>query len=99
MAGCMDRAIEIFVDKFKKYILKQKEYAVQTIDGQMVFESFSKTVESAGSLDGWHPKELSLLSKTICDKVAIMLNQIEEGAPWPRSATHARVVYLEKGRG
>ena len=30
---------------------------------------------------------------------AIMLNQIEEGAPWPRPATHARVVYLEEEEG
>lgn len=43
-----------------------------------------------------HPKELSFLSNTVCDKVAIMLNQIEGRAPWPRPATHARVVYLEK---
>ena len=25
-----------------------------------------------------------------------MLNQLEEGAPWPRSATHARLVYLDE---
>ena len=29
-------------------------------------------------------------------EVAILLNQIEEGAPWPASALHARVVFLEK---
>ena len=96
MAGCMDTAIEISFDKFTKNILGQKEHAVRIIDGQMVFDSFSKTYQSAGSLDGGHPKELSLLSKTMRDNVAIMPYQNEEGAPWPRSATHARVVYLEK---
>ena len=25
-----------------------------------------------------------------------MLNQVEAGAAWPKSATHARIVYLEK---
>lgn len=78
MAGCTDNVIGIVFDKFKKDILKQKEYAVQTIDGQMVHVSFSKTAESAGSLDGWHPNEPSLFSKTIRDKVVIMLNLIEE---------------------
>lgn len=29
-------------------------------------------------------------------EVAILLNQIEEGAPWPACALHARVVFLEK---
>ena len=80
MAGCMDTAIDLFFDKFKKEILKHKEYVVQAIDDQMVFDSFSKTVESAGSRDGWRPKELSLLSNTTCDMVAIMLNQIEDGS-------------------
>ena len=98
MAGCIDTAIGIFFDKFKKHILKQKEYPVQMIDGQMVFESFSKTVDSAGSLDGWHSKELNLFSKTICDRVVIMLNRIEEGAPCPKPGTHARVVYLFRKR-
>lgn len=40
---CTDTAIEIFSGEFKENILEQKEYAAQTIDDQMVFESFSKT--------------------------------------------------------
>ena len=92
----MVTAIEIFIDKYKKHILEQNEHHVQKIDAKMVYESSSQMAESAGSLDGCRPKELSLFSKTICEKVAIMLNQIEEGAPWSRSSMHARVVYLEK---
>ena len=65
----------------------------------MVYDSFGKTDESAGSLDGWNPKEMSLLSLEVCAAIATMLNQIEAGAPWPRSSPHARVVYLEnRGR-
>ena len=57
--------------------------------------AFGRTAESAGALDGWNPKELSLLYLTIYCHIATLLNQIEEGAPWPRSSTHARVVFLE----
>ena len=32
----------------------------------------------------------------VCEHIAVMLNQIEAGAPWPHSALHARIVYLEK---
>ena len=32
-----------------------------------------------------------------CEHVATMLKQIEGGAPWPRSAIHARVAFLETG--
>lgn len=96
MAGCMESAIEAFFDKLKRDTLKQQEYATQAIYGQMVYDPFSKTADSVGAPDGWHPKQVSLPSRNICGNVAIMLNQIEEGAPWPRPATHARVVYIEQ---
>ena len=41
-------------------------------------------------------KELSLLSYQACGHVAEMLRQIEDGSPWPRSANHALIAYLEK---
>ena len=47
----------------------------------MVHASFSRTRESAGALDGWSPKELSLLSYKAYGHIAIL---------------HARVVFLEK---
>ena len=94
--GAWPRPLKAFVEKFDKDIIKQRVYTAQAIYGQMVFESLANTAESAASLDGWCHKDLSLLARTVCDEVTTMLNQIEEGAPWPRSATHARVVYLEK---
>ena len=62
----------------------------------MVYESFREIAESAGAMDGWHPKELAYLSPIICGHIATMLKQIEEGAPWPESTRHARVVFPEK---
>ena len=62
----------------------------------MCIRDSSQTPESAGALDGWSPKELSLLSKNVCGHIAVMLNLIEKGAAWPRSALHARVMLLEK---
>ena len=47
MAGCMDTAIEALFEKYSKYILKQKVYTTQETDGQMIFEPFAKTAESA----------------------------------------------------
>ena len=55
-AWCMGTDIEAFFDKFKKDIRMEKEYAAQAIYGQMVFDSFSKTVESVRSLKGWLPR-------------------------------------------
>ena len=94
--GCIQIAVDVFLEKFSKYTLKANPFQAPAITGERVFESFAKTAESAGALDGWNPKELALLSKEVCNHIAEMLNQIEAGAPWPKSATHAKAVYLQK---
>lgn len=54
------------------------------------------TAKSAGALDGWSPEEMALLPKKACRYVAILLNLMEDRAPWPKPAPHARVAYLLK---
>ena len=94
--GCITKVVDSFLDTYCGVILKKKPFGVAKITGAMVQASFSRTAESAGALDGWSPKELSLLSLTVYCHIATLLDQIEEGAPWPRTSTHARVVFLEK---
>ena len=93
--GCIEIAVDLFLGDYCSTLHKRKPYEVEEINASMVQESFSKTRESAGALDGWSPKELSLLSNKSYGLIAIMLNQIENGPPWPSSALHARVVFLE----
>ena len=92
----MEDAVKAFIEQFAHCILRHDEHEAKDMDGEMFPESFSKTADSAGSLDGWHPKEMALFSTKICEHIPTMLKQIEEGAPWPRSTMHARVVYLER---
>ena len=47
-------------------------------------------------MGGWHPRELAYFSRHICEYVATMLMQIEEGAPWPTATGHARAAHLVK---
>ena len=96
LGGCITECVDRFLEKYCKYIAKIPPAKLEPIDAQMVHNSFRRTKESAGAMDGWMPKELSLLSLKTCDYIAVLLNLIEAGAPWPKSATHARIVYLEK---
>ena len=48
------------------------------------------------SLDGFRPREMTLLSRRAGERIAVLLNQIERGAPWPRIIRLAKVVFLEK---
>ena len=84
------------MNKFATYFLKLPPFEVKPLTGERVFESFSKTAKSAGPLDGWSPGEMALLSRKACHYVAILLNLVEEGNPWPTSCPHARVAYLLK---
>ena len=77
-------------------IYKQAPYQVEDITAEMVQESFAKTKESAGAMDGWSPKELGMLSLKAYARIAVLLKQIEGGAPWPKATLHARIVYLQK---
>ena len=60
--GCITTAVDLFVDTYCNAIFKGKPYEVEKIAVEIVQESFSRTKESSGALDGWSPKELSILA-------------------------------------
>ena len=96
MKGCIETAVEAFLCKYLRYICVVPRKKLPRLTGKRVYESFKNIKESAGAMDGWSPKELSHLSLATCEVIAVMLNQIEQGEPWPRSSMHARVGFLEK---
>ena len=96
VGGCIATAIDKFLETYSSLIIKLPEAYLPPLDAEAVQEAFSRIKESAGALDGWSPKELSLLSREMYGHIATMLTQVEAGAPWPRSSPHARMVYLEK---
>ena len=94
MSGCMETAVEEYLNKYRRYIHKAAPAKVKKLTGKRVQEALRKTTESAGGMDGWSPKELSYMLAGACEVIATMLNQIEEGAPRPMSSGHARIVFL-----
>ena len=51
---------------------------------------------NAGGPYGWMPDELTLISRGAVERLAAMLNKIEDGADWPKGMTYARAAYLAK---
>ena len=96
IGGCIETAVEHFFNKYAKYILKAAPFEVPDLDGERVYQAFSKIAKSAGAMDGWSLEELALLSRGVCCHIAEILNLVENGAPWPQSAPHARAVFLQK---
>lgn len=73
----------------------QDKHSVANIIGEMAYEPFRHTAESAGAMDGWHSRGLAYLSREVCEQVALMFKLIGNGSPWPISTRYARVVYFE----
>ena len=78
--GCIETAVDQCLDMYCSTVFKRKSFEVEDITAEMVQESFSRTHESAGALDGWSPKELSLLSLKTYGHIAVLLDQIEKGS-------------------
>ena len=83
MEGCINTAVDKYLHLYRCHVVKMPEAELKAIDAQMVYASFRTIKESAGALDGWSPKELSLLSYKACGHIADMLNLVEAGSPWP----------------
>eukprot|EP00973_Karenia_brevis_P031843 4393927-Karenia_brevis.AAC.1 len=45
---------------------------------------------SAAGMDHWSPADFQLLSDCIFDQLAILLDVIENGAPWPETLLHTK---------
>ena len=73
--GCIETAVDQILDKYCSTVFKRKPFEVEDITAEMVQDSFSKTKESAGALDGWSPKELSLLSYKAYGHIAVLLDK------------------------
>ena len=85
-----------FFSKYATTLYGAAERKVIEMTQEMVYQTFKHLKVSAPGMDAWQPKELSLFSRLMCKRVADLFNLIEEGAPWPSSTMHARIMYLEK---
>ena len=96
IGGNVEEGITKFFGQLASSMYVGDQHHLDDITEDELYDHFRHATNSAAAMDGWHPKEFSYLSRKICKHIAILLNQIEKGAPWPRSSRLARVVYLEK---
>ena len=59
IGGCIEELVDQYFEKYARYIHKAAPHEVLDLDGERVYQSFSKTAKSAGAMDGWSPEELA----------------------------------------
>ena len=84
------------MEKYDRYIFKKKEANLEKLEGRDLRITAACTGESAAGLDQWAPGDFKLLSDLALEKLAEMLNMVEEGAEWPEQLGKARAAFLSK---
>ena len=75
---------------------KGAPFQVRDIDWKELADTCRTGQDSAPGLDGWHASDLKFLSDQCFVYLAIMYNNIENGAPWPNDMHITRGVFLSK---
>ena len=75
------KTLAIFLIKYNDHIAKSLEFELPLLDARTIYDSFRRIPDSAAAIDGWRPKELSMMSLKTCGHIADMLNNIEAGGP------------------
>ena len=73
MAGNIEKAVATFLSKYNEHIAKSSQFELPPLDAQTIYDSFRRIPDSAAALDGWRPKELSMMSLKTCGHIADML--------------------------
>ena len=85
-----------FIEKYQAYFDKQPTINLPPITGRQLSQAATHSSAFVGGLDSLHPKEMLFVSSTLWEWVAIILNMVEKGAPWPTPALLAKAAFLRK---
>lgn len=72
------------------------QWEVEDITAKALLKACAKKLHGAAGLDGWTPKELSILPAYLWQWLADLFNKIERGAEWPGGLAQAVHVALLK---
>ena len=83
-----------YVKDYDRYLFKQKTARIDQLQGEDLESTAAEMRESASGLDNWAPADLKMLPRIAYDQLAVMLNMIEAGTPWPEDIMKARAAFL-----
>ena len=90
------QAVATYIITYCTCLFFAAPFQVNPLTGQDLMETCQASAASSQGLDHWSPCEFRLLSLQACHYLALLLNLVEEGAPWPVTLWHARGAFLSK---
>ena len=94
-AGLDDHA-DAFMRKYDDHIFKGPAFDLGPVTGADLFYVCTHGNYTAGSLEGWSPRDFSIFPLYAFVVLAQLLNGIENGMRWPSGCLHAKSAFLVK---
>ena len=82
--------------KYGPYLYREEPFDIGDIGATDQFHVCTHGTYTSGGMDGWGPRDFSLLPLHLFTYLACRLNGIERGLPWPRGVLHGKATMLEK---
>lgn len=84
---------------FSKYLdvlFQAPEFDLDVINGEDLMYVCTHGNYTSGGLDGWSPRDWSVLPLVAFNMLALLLNTIEKGHPWTSGVLHGKAALLTK---
>eukprot|EP00969_Alexandrium_andersonii_P014855 649090-Alexandrium_andersonii.AAC.1 len=95
-AGDLGALVDNFARRLGPWIPRAAQWQLPPLTAKQVLQGFARAGASAPGLDGWHPRELALMSLGAAELLARLLNFVESGGQWPQQLLRAKVAFLAK---
>ena len=97
---CAKPSWACFCEQFGKYFAPRFEMKVDDVTGELLHKTLARMrSKSAPGCDGWHVDEFKRLPQVLLDRVACLLNMVEETGMWPDALCQGIVSLITKGEG
>ena len=88
-----------FLNQYGAFFVKQAEFKVSRLSVKHLKDAIHCSPDNSPGLDGVLATDLEMLSDAALQRLADMLNLIEDGADWPQQMLAGRMAWLDKTDG
>ena len=92
------RIVASYMQKYSRFIPDCASVPLQPLRADSLLNAVAASPNSSAGMDGISPADLKLMSLGAATALAIILNSIEAGAPWPSVLLLARTAFLDKAK-
>ena len=91
-----DKLVRSYVDKYRKWTPTYPQPTVRPLTADDLASAVKTAKETAAGMDQWAPGDLKLWPRMALEKLAELLNEVEDNGKWPEQMRMAKASFLAK---